>query len=56
MLKRRHVGKGGKLPYDDQRLIMKAMILGGAGARPTTAPSHTAYSGRDIVYHRWVGE
>lgn len=50
LLKRRRTDKGQKLVYDDQRLIMKAMILG--LPRPSSAPLVTGYKGKSIVYHR----
>ncbi|KAL6747633.1 pyruvate kinase [Haematococcus lacustris] len=50
LLKRRKIEKGQKVPYDDQRLIMKAMVLG--VGRPASGIVHTAYAGKRIIYHR----
>ena len=40
-----------KLPYDDQRLIMKALVLGGGTTRSASV-GPTFYSGKSIIYHR----
>jgi hypothetical protein len=55
MLKRRHLELGENLPCDDQRLIMKSLVLGGSGLQrqATVQPSALpAYRGASIVYHR----
>jgi pyruvate kinase len=49
VIKRRVIPTGAQLPYDDQRLIIKALVYG--QARPNSV-GHTAYLGRSIVYHR----
>ena len=51
VIKRRVIPAGMKLPYDDQRLIVKAIVLGGGPTRPPSA-GYTAYSGKSIIYHR----
>ncbi len=52
VVQRRTMAPGAKLPYDDQRLIVKAVILG--TARPSSV-GHTAYAGKSIIYHRCAG-
>ena len=52
VIKRRVIPMGTKLPYDDQRLIVKALVLGGQGGPPSS--SHTAYAGKSIIYHRYI--
>ena len=52
VIKRRVIPMGTKLPYDDQRLIVKALVLGGQGGPPSIG--HTAYAGKSIIYHRYI--
>jgi hypothetical protein len=52
VVKRRTIEKGARLPYDDQRLIVKAIIIG--QARPSSV-GHKAYVGKSIIYHRQGG-
>ena len=50
VLVRRRIPTGQRLPYDDQRLIMKAMVVG--VKRPCTPEVPPGYLGKSIVYHR----
>ena len=49
VIKRRVIPVGMKIPYDDQRLIVKAIVLG--QGKPNSI-GHTAYAGKSIIYHR----
>eukprot|EP00798_Chlamydomonas_sp_ICE-L_P024510 gene24510-10112_t len=50
MLLRRQMPKGACTPFDDQRLVMKVVVLGVAQGKGSTG--HTAYTGKSIIFHR----
>eukprot|EP00798_Chlamydomonas_sp_ICE-L_P026970 gene26970-34984_t len=50
LLMRRQMPRGSRIPFDDQRLTMKVVVLGEANA--ISAAAHTAYTGKSIVFHR----
>ncbi|KAF5842973.1 pyruvate kinase [Dunaliella salina] len=55
VLNRRSVARDQALPYDDQRLVMKAMVLGESGnPERISTPRQTLSEGaqRTIIYHR----
>lgn len=55
VLNRRAVMRGQELPYDDQRLVMKAMVMGErASAEASSTPRQVLSEGaaRTIIYHR----